>query len=157
MTTHLLSSFTIQSGENACLLTRDVETQDRGCYCGLSRYTSSSVKVLLSSLEFSINGSVRFCVFAAHTKDDLDRLLRACDEVGDILQLKFSSGIAAESVAASNTSKSDALSDSGTLCEGDSISSFTPPAKEESMSGTWKKPRWHVEEVIRRGVIDTRA
>ena len=71
------------------LLTRDVETQDRSCYSGLSRHASRSVKVLLSSLEFSINGRVRFCVSAAHTKDDLDRLLRACDEVGDILQLKF--------------------------------------------------------------------
>jgi serine palmitoyltransferase len=100
---------------------------------------------------------VRFCVSAAHTKDDLDRLLRACDEVGDILQLKFSSGIAGETVAASNTSKSDALSDSDTLYE-ESISSFSPPpAKERSMSGTWPKPRWDVEEVIKRGVIDTRV
>jgi len=100
---------------------------------------------------------VRFCVSAAHTKDDLDRLLRACDEVGDILQLKFSSGIAGEDIAASNTSKSDALSDSDTLYE-ESISSCSPPpAKELSSSGTWKKPRWEVEEVIKRGVIDTRA
>jgi len=87
----------------------------------------------------------------------MDRLLRACDEVGDILQLKFSSGIAGETVASSNTVKSDALSDSETLYE-ESISSFSPPpAEKTSISGTWKKPRWDVEEVIRRGVIDTRA
>jgi len=86
----------------------------------------------------------------------MDRLLRACDEVGDILQLKFSSGIAGETVAASNTVKSDALSDSETLYE-ETVSSFCSPPKERSFSGTWKKPRWDVEDVIRRGVIDTRA
>jgi serine palmitoyltransferase len=100
--------------------------------------------------------SVRFCVSAAHTKEDMDRLLRACDEVGEILQLKFSSGIAGETVAASKTLKSDALSDSETLYE-ESISSFASSPKEPSMSGMWKKPRWDVEEVIRRGVIDTRG
>ncbi|KAI9368896.1 serine palmitoyltransferase [Aspergillus egyptiacus] len=36
----------------------------------------------------------RLCVSAAHTKDDLDRMLKACDEVGEALRLKFSSGIA---------------------------------------------------------------
>lgn len=41
-----------------------------------------------------ISSRVRFCVSSAHNKDDLDRLLAACDEVGDILQLKFSTGIA---------------------------------------------------------------
>lgn len=34
-------------------------------------------------------GRARFCVSAAHTKDDLDRLLRACDDVGGILGLKY--------------------------------------------------------------------
>jgi len=103
-----------------------------------------------------VQSRVRFCVSAAHTKDDLDRLLRACDEVGDILQLKFSSGIAGETVAASNSNKSDALSDSETLCE-DTIPSFSPPPKEQSLTGAFKKPRWDIEDVIRQGVIDTRA
>ncbi|KAJ7248628.1 pyridoxal phosphate-dependent transferase [Mycena haematopus] len=31
---------------------------------------------------------VRLCVSAAHTKDDIDTVLRACDEVGDVLDLK---------------------------------------------------------------------
>jgi serine palmitoyltransferase len=105
---------------------------------------------------FQTECSVRFCVSASHTKDDLDRLLRACDEVGDILQLKFSSGIAGETVAASNSNKSDALSDSETLCE-DTIPSFSPPPKEQSLTGAFKKPRWDIEDVIRQGVIDTRA
>jgi serine palmitoyltransferase len=41
-----------------------------------------------------ISSRARFCVSAAHNKEDLDRMLQACDEIGDILQLKFSSGIA---------------------------------------------------------------
>jgi serine palmitoyltransferase len=38
-----------------------------------------------------ITSRVRFCLSASHTKTDIDLLLRACDEVGDILNLKFSS------------------------------------------------------------------
>lgn len=41
-----------------------------------------------------ISSRARFCVSAAHNKDDMDRLLSACDEIGNILQLKFASGIA---------------------------------------------------------------
>jgi serine palmitoyltransferase len=41
-----------------------------------------------------ISSRARFCVSAAHNKDDLDRMLIACDEIGDVLQLKFSSGVA---------------------------------------------------------------
>lgn len=41
-----------------------------------------------------ITSRARFCVSAAHNKDDMDRMLAACDEIGDILQLKFSSGAA---------------------------------------------------------------
>ena len=37
-----------------------------------------------------VESRVRLCVSASHTKNDLDYLLKACDEVGDILQLKFS-------------------------------------------------------------------
>jgi serine palmitoyltransferase len=103
------------------------------------------------------NNSVRFCVSAAHTKDDLDRLLRACDEVGDILMLKFSSGIAGDSVTASNTNEPDALSDSETLVEDRIPKSLSPPPREQSMSGPLSKPRWDIEEVIKRGVIDTRS
>lgn len=36
-----------------------------------------------------IQSRVRFCVSASHNKDDLDRLLEACDEIGDLLQLKY--------------------------------------------------------------------
>ncbi len=39
-----------------------------------------------------INSRVRFCVSASHTKDDIDTILRACDEIGDVLDLKHLSG-----------------------------------------------------------------
>ncbi|KAG6827554.1 hypothetical protein H0H92_011305 [Tricholoma furcatifolium] len=35
-----------------------------------------------------VTSRVRFCVSAAHTKEDIDTVLRACDEVGDVLDLK---------------------------------------------------------------------
>lgn len=35
-----------------------------------------------------ITSRVRFCVSASHTKDDIDCILRACDEIGDVLDLK---------------------------------------------------------------------
>ncbi|KAJ7067799.1 pyridoxal phosphate-dependent transferase [Mycena amicta] len=35
-----------------------------------------------------VTSRVRFCVSAAHTKEDIDTILAACDEVGDILDLK---------------------------------------------------------------------
>lgn len=39
-----------------------------------------------------VTSRVRFCLSAAHTKYDVDELLRACDEIGDALDLKFNSG-----------------------------------------------------------------
>ncbi|GJN93132.1 hypothetical protein Rhopal_006178-T1 [Rhodotorula paludigena] len=37
-----------------------------------------------------VSSRVRYCLSAAHTKSDLDRILRATDEVGGILGLKLS-------------------------------------------------------------------
>lgn len=39
-----------------------------------------------------ISSRVRFCVSAAHTKQDIDDVLRACDEVGDALCFKYLDG-----------------------------------------------------------------
>ena len=36
-----------------------------------------------------ISSRVRFCLSSSHTKNDIDLLLRACDEVGDILGMKY--------------------------------------------------------------------
>ncbi|PPQ90841.1 hypothetical protein CVT25_007376 [Psilocybe cyanescens] len=35
-----------------------------------------------------VTGRVRFCVSAAHTKEDVDCVLKACTEIGDVLDLK---------------------------------------------------------------------
>ncbi|PIL23243.1 hypothetical protein GSI_14553 [Ganoderma sinense ZZ0214-1] len=39
-----------------------------------------------------VTARVRFCLSAAHTKEDVDGLLRACDEIGDVLDLKQAGG-----------------------------------------------------------------
>ena len=39
-----------------------------------------------------VTSRVRFCVSASHTKDDMDVILRACDEIGDLLDLKHGEG-----------------------------------------------------------------
>ncbi|KAF2011533.1 serine palmitoyltransferas-like protein 2 [Aaosphaeria arxii CBS 175.79] len=77
-----------------------------------------------------VSSRARFCVSAAHTKDDLDRMLAACDEVGDLLQLKFSSGVAggADPDALALTEKSDLK--------------------------VVKPPRWRLEDVLKRGTED---
>jgi serine palmitoyltransferase len=73
-----------------------------------------------------ISSRARFCVSAAHNKDDLDRMLRACDEIGERLQIKFSSGIA------------------GGLEDG------------VEQGPNLKPPRWTIDEVIARGTEDTK-
>ncbi|KAF8249672.1 PLP-dependent transferase [Wilcoxina mikolae CBS 423.85] len=84
-----------------------------------------------------VTSRARFCVSAAHNKEDLDRLLAACDEIGDILQLKFSSGIAGGAYP---------------------LPSGITPEMEKQMieQGTRKivPPRWPLEEVVKRGVND---
>jgi serine palmitoyltransferase len=84
-----------------------------------------------------VTSRARFCVSAAHNKEDLDRLLAACDEVGDILQLKFSSGIAGGAYP---------------------LPSGVTPEMEVKMreQGTLKviPPRWPLEEILKRGVND---
>ncbi|KAF8270672.1 serine palmitoyltransferase 2 [Lactarius quietus] len=39
-----------------------------------------------------VTSRARFCVSASHTKDDIDTVLLACDEIGDILDLKHFPG-----------------------------------------------------------------
>ncbi|QKX55100.1 uncharacterized protein TRUGW13939_02192 [Talaromyces rugulosus] len=73
----------------------------------------------------------RLCVSAAHTKDDLDRMLMACDEVGEAMQIKFSSGVA------------------GGLHERPDFVDLNNPNKT-----VLERPRWSVKEVMERGVRD---
>jgi serine palmitoyltransferase len=82
-----------------------------------------------------VSSRARFCVSAAHTKDDLDRMLTACDEVGDLLQLKFSSGVA------------------GGAYPDETI-------QEEKENFKYKEiitpPRWRLQDVLKSGVEDTK-
>lgn len=80
----------------------------------------------------------RFCVSAAHNKDDMDRLLAACDEVGNILQLKFSTGVAGglENPPEDLTSEEEEWS------------------KTNGLQAPIKPPRWGLREVIANGVQD---
>lgn len=89
-----------------------------------------------------VSSRARFCVSAAHTKEDLDRILTACDEIGNILQLKFSTGVAGGAIP---------LTDD-----------MAPPPEKEVQ---WQQkrnpmivpPRWRIEDVIRRGVQDVKS
>lgn len=86
-----------------------------------------------------ISSRARFCVSAAHNKDDLDRLLAACDEVGDILQIKFSTGVAGGQEH---------------LPEGIAPEEEKQWRKENGVLPT--PPRWKLEDVIRHGVHDSK-
>ncbi|EPE07331.1 serine palmitoyltransferase 2 [Ophiostoma piceae UAMH 11346] len=87
-----------------------------------------------------ISSRARFCVSSSHTKEDMDRLLIACDEVGDILQIKFSTGIAGglEPLPAGVTPE----------MERDMI-------KEKGSQGI-KAPRWSIEDILAAGEEDAR-
>jgi serine palmitoyltransferase len=89
-----------------------------------------------------ISSRARFCVSAAHTKDDLDRVLAACDETGDVLQLKFSSGVAGGQVPKSVTNDEKDVE----------IRSCLEGNGQPAMIA----PRWKLQEIIRRGVADVK-
>ncbi|KAJ4512103.1 serine palmitoyltransferase component [Exophiala dermatitidis] len=93
-----------------------------------------------------ISSRARFCVSAAHNKDDLDRLLAACDEIGNVLQLKFSSGIAGGAPP---------------LAEGVTWELEQSRKRLEKHDKVAKSlvhvPRWTLDEVIKRGVQDVKV
>ncbi|KAI1361605.1 serine palmitoyltransferase [Xylaria arbuscula] len=88
-----------------------------------------------------ISSRARFCVSAAHNKDDLDRLLAACDEVSSILQLKFSTGIAGGLRP---------------LPEGVTAENESAWRKANGLEGVVEPPRWSLEEVVARGATDAK-
>jgi len=88
-----------------------------------------------------ISSRARFCISAAHNKDDMDRILAACDEVGNILQLKFSSGIAG---GAEN------------LPDGVTPEMEKEWQKTNGLQGVLTPPRWTLREVIANGVQDVK-
>lgn len=91
-----------------------------------------------------ISSRARFCVSAAHTKDDLDRMLAACDIVGDVLQLKYSSGIAGGALP---------------LPEGASLATEKTWQRLEkgNHDDLIQPPRWPISEVLARGVQDVKV
>jgi serine palmitoyltransferase len=81
-----------------------------------------------------ISGRARFCMSSAYNKEDLDRVLVACDKIGDIVQLKISTGIAGGTE---------------TLPEG------------EPLGGSRSKravvaPRWTIKDILECGVRDAK-
>lgn len=52
------------------------------------RQTPIVVVVVAYPATALVTSRVRFCVSAAHTKEDIDTVLAACDEIGDVLDLK---------------------------------------------------------------------
>jgi serine palmitoyltransferase len=90
-----------------------------------------------------ISSRARFCVSAAHTKDDLDRMLAACDQAGDVLQLKFSSGVAGGQ---------EAIPDGLCNAEEKEVRSCLEVGDGPGV----EPPRWKLEDVIKRGVTDVK-
>lgn len=87
-----------------------------------------------------ISARARLCVSAAHNKEDLDRVLAACDEIGDLLALKFSSGIAGGT---------ETLPD-GVMQE------LNDERLGEQHGCKVESPRWTLEEVLATGVRDAK-
>lgn len=88
-----------------------------------------------------ISSRARFCISSAHNKEDMDRILAACDEVGDILQLKYSTGIAGGQ---------------DPLPEGVTPETEREWRKANGLEGVIKPPRWKLEDVVARGVQDAK-
>lgn len=59
----------------------------------LERKTPIIVVVVAYPATPLVTSRVRFCLSASHIKSDVDTLLRACDEIGDMLDLKVASGV----------------------------------------------------------------
>ena len=90
-----------------------------------------------------ISSRARFCVSAAHTKDDLDRLLTACDQTGDVLQLKFSTGIAGGQQPIHDGLLNEEEQANRACLEAGGRPALSPP-------------RWRLEDVLKRGVMDVK-
>lgn len=93
-----------------------------------------------------ISSRARFCVSAAHNKDDMDRFLAACDEIGNVLQLKFSSGIAGGAPPLADGLTWEMEQSRKRLEKHDKVA--------KSMVVV---PRWSLDEVVKRGVQDVKV
>jgi serine palmitoyltransferase len=84
-----------------------------------------------------LTARVRFCVSAAHNKEDMDRVLRACDEIGELLDLKFSTGI---------MGGIEPLPECMTLAN----------VQDDGSARKLIAPRWELEDVLDHGVQDAK-
>ena len=94
-----------------------------------------------------ISSRARFCISAAHNKDDLDRLLSACDEIGNVLQLKFASGIAGGAPPLPE----------GTSWEMEQSRKRLEKKDGVDNTGLVVCPRWTFDDVVKRGVQDVKV
>jgi serine palmitoyltransferase len=97
-----------------------------------------------------VSSRARFCVSAAHTKDDLDRLLSACDVIGDLLQLKFSSGIAGGALPTPDAYRRESA-------YARKVTEKSKAALTQPTERVVTPPRWKLEDVLRRGVQDVKS
>ncbi|KAJ4304224.1 serine palmitoyltransferase component [Collariella sp. IMI 366227] len=88
-----------------------------------------------------ISSRARFCISAAHNKEDMDRVLAACAEVGHLIDIKYSTGIAGGQEP---------------LPEGVTIEMEKEWRKANGLEGVVKPPRWNLEDVISSGVQDAK-
>lgn len=92
-----------------------------------------------------ISSRARFCISAAHNKDDMDRVLQACDEIGNVLQLKFASGIAGGAPPLPQGVSWETEQSRKRLEKRDKVSqAMVVP------------PRWTLGDVLHRGVQDVK-
>ena len=92
-----------------------------------------------------ITSRARFCISAAHTKDDLDRFLAACDEVGSVLGLKCSSGVAGGAAPLPDGITHDMERELRRMGKG--------PTGDELVIAP---PRWKLADILRCGVQDVK-
>jgi len=92
-----------------------------------------------------VSSRARFCVSAAHTKDDLDRMLAACDEIGEALQLKYSSGIAGGQEGFHDGLVNEEEAGNRKLIE-----------ENGQLMLDFKPPRWKLADVLAKGVQDVK-
>lgn len=103
-----------------------------------------------------VSSRARFCVSAAHTKDDLDRVLKAADEIGDILQLKFSSGIAGGAPPLPEGVTLEMEKEWQRQQRNHHAKSARSHKRSQKAVALFGPPRWSYEEVVKRGVQDVK-
>ena len=106
-----------------------------------------------------VSSRTRFCVSAAHTKDDLDRLLVCMNEMGNVLQLKYSSGIAGGQEPIPDGLPNNEEVERRRAFELQRSRGVIKGKAKGKVKGPlpYKPPRWRLEDVLERGVADVKV